>query len=1238
MNPIGLIDSVFDVDGDALSTRLAANAVNGTPDVAANGSFTYSPASSFFGTDVFSYEGGDGTLWSNAASVFVNVEHAPVAVGDSFSTDEDISLPIAISALLVNDSDFDGGTVSLESFTPPTFGSLVDDGNGNLTYTPVPNYNGTDSFTYVATDGEHLSNVVTVSLSVTATNDLPTANDANYVYVWDAGGVLTVSSAAGVLANDYDVDGDPLTVTNASPANVGTANVSSDGSFTYEPPDGFGGTASFTYTANDATGDSAAATVSIQVTHRPVALGETYAVTEDIVFVSATSVLANDADADGDTLTVELGEAPLHGQLALEPDGNFTYTPDDDFSGTDQFIYRATDSLSASEWVTVLLDVQAVNDAPLSTNDAFNSPEDEVLHRIAPGVLGNDSDPEGATLTAHLHSAPDPRLAFNSDGSFTFTPESDSNTPFVFEYYTNDGELDSPIARVTLSIDPVNDQPVALPDTYAVDEDTPLVVTGLGVLENDSDVDNNLSELVVTELSAPGSGSLSLNADGTFTYLPEANFTGEVTFTYKVNDGEADSLVADATIMVSPVNDAPVATGDQLTGTEDTPEVMTVQSLTANDFDLEGQSLAVELYTNLGLGIADQNGLAVDNGDGTITFTPHQDFVGVGVFHYRVTDGELFSDVGQVQITFSAVNDAPVGSDDPATGVIYETLENTTLEIDAANGVLINDTDVEADALTAQLTSSGAGEVDLSSDGSFVYTPPQFFFGEDSFTYQPVDGSLTGSEATATITVINTNDPPIAGNDFFSIPEDGTITRSTLNGVLENDIDWDGDLLTIEEFNPMGQYLNLGPGGEFSYTPPADFNGVRTFYYRTNDGTIDSNDATIQITVTPVNDAPVAYADNYSVSENNTLVIDGFGVGENDIDVDGDDLTYQVIDAPEGQLTFSPDGTFEYVPAAGFIGLDSFTYQASDGVSDSNVATVTVEVVAPKFFVVDATSDSVYRYGASTNFIDSESLESANSNPTGTASDLAGHRIWVVNDSGSDADVFIYDEEGQLVGEWNVPNVVNPVGIATDEIGVWIVDNDSDSIHFFDAGASVEDGTHFATYTLPLDPQNSQPTGLTTDGSHLWVTDDGVNRVFVYDMAGISLGSWRLDVVNQSPVGITLDPSGGNDLWVVDQDDLSIFRYALGRTFLSGDQVATGASPLAASNADPQGIADPPAEYSFFANHDSFISRRSSSRNYNSYNFLNAINDHPDIQYPYLKFDLSSLSGAVTSARLEFTV
>ncbi|MFC1716754.1 tandem-95 repeat protein [Candidatus Poribacteria bacterium] len=860
---------------------------------------------------------------------------APVALDDSYSTDEDTVLNVPDPGVLSNGTDVEGDTAILDSDV--SNGTLALNADGSFTYTPNADYNGPDSFTYYANDGAADSNVATVTITVNPVNDAPVANDDSYSTDEDT--VLNIP-APGVLGNDSDVDGDPLTAILDSDVSNGTLAPNADGSFTYTPNADYNGPDSFTYHANDGALNSNVSTVTITVNpvpDAPLANDDSYTTDEDIVLsVSAPGALANDTDIEGDPLTAVLDMNVSNGSLVLSADGSFDYTPALDWYGTDSFTYHANDGALNSNVSTVTITVDPVPDAPLANDDSYTTDEGTPLNISAPGVLGNDSDVDGDSLTAILDTdVSNGILSLNSDGLFSYTPDPGSNGPDSFTYHANDGALDSNVATVTITVNPVNDAPVALDDPYSTDEDTTLNIPAPGVLGNDSDVNGDpLTAILDSDVS---NGTLALNADGSFTYTPNADYNGPDSFTYHANDGFADSNIATADITVGAVNDAPVAYNDAYSTDEDTPLNIAATGVLSNDTDVDGDPLTAILDSDV------SNGALALNANGSFTYTPNVDCNGSDSFTYHANDGFADSNIATVDITVGAVNDAPVANDDS-----YSTDEDTPLNI-AAPGVLGNDSDVDVgDTISAVLDSDVSnGTLALNADGSFSYTPDADYDGPDSFTYHANDGAADSNVATVTITVNPVPDAPVANDDSHTTDE-GTPLNIAAPGVLGNDIDVDGDSLTaILDTDVSNGALALNADGSFSYTPDADYNGTDSFTYHANDGFADSNMATVDITVGAVNDAPVAYNDAYSTDEDIVLNVPATGVLSNDTDADGDPLTAILdSDVSNGALALNADGSFTYTPNADYNGSDSFTYYANDGAANSNIATVDITVGA----------------------------------------------------------------------------------------------------------------------------------------------------------------------------------------------------------------------------------------------------------------------------------------------------
>ena len=336
----------------------------------------------------------------------------------------------------------------------------------------------------------------------------------------------------------------------------------------------------------------------------PVAANDTYSTNEDTpLTVAAPGVLGNDTDMDGDPLTAVLVAAPDHGTLSLNSNGSFTYSPAANYNGPDSFTYRANDGTANSNTATVSITVNPVNDPPVAANDTYSTNEDTPLTVAAPGVLGNDTDMDGNPLTAVLVAAVSHgTLTLNANGSFTYSPAANYNGPDSFTYRANDGTANSNTATVSITVNPVNDPPVAANDGYSTNEDTPLTVAAPGVLGNDTDMDGD--PLTAVLVAGPDHGTLSLNSNGSFTYSPAANYNGPDSFTYRANDGTANSNTATVSITVNPVNDPPVAANDSYSTNEDTPLTVAAPGVLVNDTDVDGDSLTVVLVAGTNHGIA----------------------------------------------------------------------------------------------------------------------------------------------------------------------------------------------------------------------------------------------------------------------------------------------------------------------------------------------------------------------------------------------------------------------------------------------------------------------------------------------------------------------------------------------------------------------------------------------------------------------------------------------------------
>ena len=346
-------------------------------------------------------------------------------------------------------------------------------------------------------------------------------------------------------------------------------------------------------------------------------------------------VLANDSDADGDTLTVTNLTQPSNGSVVLKGDFTVDYFPDSGFTGVVTFTYTANDGTGDSNTVTVTVTVStAPNNLPVAVDDTASGEKN--VNKINIIVLSNDSDADSDVMSVtNLTSPSNGSVVLKGDQTVDYFPDAGFAGVDTFTYTANDGTGDSGAATVTIT---VNAAPVAVADAATTAVNAAVTVTVLG-----NDTDANSDTLTVTNLTQPTNGSASVNGNNTVTYTPDSAFAGADTFTYTANDGRVDSNVATVTITV---NAAPVAVNDADTTSVD---VAVTVNVLGNDTDANSDTLTV---TNL---IQPSNGSASVNGDNTVTYTPNTGWTGTDTFTYKANDGTVDSaNPATVTITVSA--------------------------------------------------------------------------------------------------------------------------------------------------------------------------------------------------------------------------------------------------------------------------------------------------------------------------------------------------------------------------------------------------------------------------------------------------------------------------------------------------------------------------------------------------------------------------------------------------------
>ena len=569
------------------------------------------------------------------------------------------------------------------------------------------------------------------------------------------------------------------------------------------------GNASWTPTANSELGsyaitvstprfpDGPDATASFLITNvppAPIAANDgPYTTAEDTPFtLAAPGLLVNDSDPSGSPLTAQVvTPLPAKGVVAINDDGSFTYTPNANANGSDTFRYRAWNGTSGSGTITVTMNITPVADPPTVVSRSFSVDEDVTLSVAAPGVLTGATDPEGGVFTAALAAgASHGTVTLSSNGSFTYVPGKDFNgsDSFTFTAADSTGLVSTP-ATITIVVNPVYDPPVAVADSFAIAEDSVLTVAAPGVLANDT-----FNPGAHTMVSTPPShGALTMAADGSFVYIPEANYNGLDSFTYLVVEGEG-SVSSTVSISVSPVNDAPAATDDAFNTIAGAPVQVPAPGVLGNDGDIDHDSLVAALVSG------PAHGLVTLAADGSFVYTPALNFAGTDAFTYSVSDPSSASAIAVATVmvapayttTTLALSASSIALGDPVTftatvgvvapgggapgGSVFFMNGSTTLGIaPLSNGVASFSTSALPPG-TLVITAIYSGDLAFTGSPSspaslevIANTP-----AGDNVTATPVDGSTGASPitlqfdevtapGTTTLQITPTGPPPPSG-------------------------------------------------------------------------------------------------------------------------------------------------------------------------------------------------------------------------------------------------------------------------------------------------------------------------------------------------------------------------------------------------------------------------------------------------------------------------------------------
>ena len=1027
-------------------TQSGAPGTYGTFTLSADGSYTYAlnnnlPAVQALGvgetlTDTFAYAvtDGHGGIGINTLTVTINgTNDTPTVTAAASSVTEDSQT--TASGILPTPQDMDThDSVSFlaQNGTPGTYGTFTLNADGSYTYIlnnslPAVQSLGagetlTDTFTYTVTDNHGAIGSNTLTVTIHGTNDAPTVAAAAASVTED-----TQITTSGTLPTPQDTDTHDtvsFVAQSGTPGTYGTFTLNADGSYTYVLNNslpaiqtlGVGETLTdtITYTVSDGHGGTASNTLTVTINganDAPTAAAAGAFVTEDTqATASGTLPLPQDPDLhDTVTFIPKTNETGTYGSLNLNADGSYTYALNNASplvqglgageTVTDTFTYTVSDGHGGTASNTLTVTISGTNDVPAVAAAAASVTEDTQIS--ASGTLPQPQDPDLRDTVSFIPKTNETgtygSLNLNADGSYTYTL--DNTSPYVrelgagetatdtFTYTVSDGHGGTVSNTLTITINGTNDTPSVAAATASVVED--LAPTVSGTLPHPTDTDIHDAVAFIPQSNAAGAyGSLTLNANGTYTYilnngLPAVqalNTGGSLTdtFTYTVNDGHGGTASNTLTVTIH-------GTDEGLPGLTVADVVEDVRPFTQVTLpvpsDPGGTLGSAYVYSSSSL--QGQYGVFTIAADGTATYTlynslPSIQGLGQGetltdTLAYSVSNSQGVTLPGSFTVTIHGTNDIPT-----VAAAVASVTEDTKI---TASGTLPapQDADIhDTVAFLPQTNTAGLyGSLTLNADGTYTYTLNNasplvqgLGTGEsvtDAFTYTVSDGHGGTASNTLTVTINGTEDLPVLTPATASVREDVQLTAS---GVVPPPFDADiRDTLTFTaKANEAGRFgtLTLNADGTYTYTLNNSLSAVQAlgvgetltdvFQYTVTDSQGGSSSSTLTVTINGTNDVPTVAASVASVTEDTKITASGILPTPQDTDIhDPLAFTPKVAEAGlYGKLTLAANGSYTYtlnnsLPAVQRLGVgetatDTFTYTVSDGHGGTATNTLTVTI------------------------------------------------------------------------------------------------------------------------------------------------------------------------------------------------------------------------------------------------------------------------------------------------------
>ncbi|MCX6895618.1 MAG: Ig-like domain-containing protein, partial [Verrucomicrobia bacterium] len=838
-NPL-LNDTNYNGDTLVITNALTTN---GTVIISNGTNLVFTPTN--LGVTTITYTISDGHGGSSTATITVTVTNLPpVAVNDSTNTLQNVPVTIAP---LGNDSDPNGDPITITGVSP-TNGTISSLTTTNCIFTPATNFIGTATIGYTISDGNGGTSNAVITVTV---RGLPVANNDS------ASTPKNVAVTIAPLGNDTDPNPSAITIASVSPTN-GTISAFTGTNFIFTPNTNFTGSATIGYTITNIYGGSATALITVTVTNRPpVANNDSASGTNSVAQTIAP--LGNDSDPDGDALTITAATS-TNGIVVINPGStNLTFTPTN--NGAAIISYTISDGSATS---SALVTVTVTNPPPVAVNDTVSTAIN-VPVTIAP--LGNDSDPNGGTLSITVVNPTNGTISSLTTTNFIFTPTTNFVGDATIGYTISDGQGGTASALITVHVTPLADLAVTKTGPTNVFAGTnftyTITVTNLGAATASSvTVTDSLPASVIFVSAIPAATTNGSNV--VWTNLGNLAANGSTNLTLTVTAPANGASLTNFASVGSPTTD-PNPTNNT------TPPVVT----------------GVTPVANLSITKAGPAGAVLPGANYDYTLV-------VSNAGPSIASSVTVTDALPANVTFASATGGGVTN---GGNIVWLNVGSL------AAGATTNFTLTVTAPLTGSVTntaSTGSPTSDPNPTNNF--TPPV----------------ITGVS----------NVPPVAVNDSYAATEDTLLTVPAISGVLTNDSDANGDPLTIVLVATTTNgvlTLNTNTGG-FTYLPATNFFGTDTFTYRVNDGVNNSGVATVTINVSPVNDAPIAYSQTLTNGEDLPLSITLTGS-----DVDGPTTNFTVLTQPaNGTVTGGGPGvTFQ--PDTNWFGTTSFTFSVCDG-------------------------------------------------------------------------------------------------------------------------------------------------------------------------------------------------------------------------------------------------------------------------------------------------------------------